>query len=189
MNKEIRGKMTLEEIVAEYKQKHVIGEKGCFKDYLDLHSITDCVTGHTNNPRKRKDGSWYYYKHPHQWRVSFSTIENAIDALTDIEETLNNAKSFEELHEIVKGVNVKGFGALAKYDFSLRYSLHRNVAPKDFVHTHAGAFTGAKAMRDAGYIKDVDNLFQIPIEAFPSIIRELGAADIENLLCIYKYNF
>lgn len=75
---------------------------------------------------------------------------------------------------------ILGIGELAVYDIATRVGAFLGLAP-DKVYLHAGTAEGARVF-------GVRSKPWLPVEreVFPKPLANLPAADIENLLCIYK---
>lgn len=180
-------------------------------------SFIDFITGNKGNPEDYVPGFDYKYGWTHQRHLK-CFFPNTLEAVFDYLKCKcdkrhhkyyfkENFSSFEELITTVRSLyplkktqpNLKGFGNLDSYDFSLRYAYNRgrNLLPKEFVYV------------DHGHTKDSAEMLYQLIPEFPEIIdgkirfadcpgwlKEFKTSgrtfmmyskDIENFLCHY-YN-
>lgn len=173
----LRGKeadatlQTLDAVVKDYKKMHYENLENYLRNLKD--DVRTCVYGPFKN----------YTKHPHQRRLSNERVMNvAVDKLKEIEKKISSSKSFSELYNHVKNIDVEGYGLLAIYDFAIRYGFNRDLIPEE-VYLHAGTLDGAKAVLPGIKLHPGDIL---PVETFPQYLRKLNGLHLENLLCIYK---
>ncbi len=121
-------------------------------------------------------------RHPHQRRLPLALLRKGERELQPLADRMEAATSFDELHGIVAGAlaEVHGIGALTDYDIATRIGAFLRVAPT-MVNLHAGTALGARSF-------GVRSRPGVPVERdrFPPPLNDLPAADIENLLCIYK---
>ena len=173
----IHGDISLKKVVNSY----IKSDAGNLTKWLQkFNSIIDCICGDIGNTEPPLLNNEKLKKNSHQYRLKKESIVNFYNALEGInKETFT---SFNDLFNFVSGINVKGIGSLAKYDFCLRYGFNRGLIPQ-VVYVHAGTAIGAKALKKHGYIKKVKN--EMPISDFPAEFHKLEALHIENLLCIY----
>ena len=178
-------------------------------------SFIDFITGNNGNPEDYEPGFDYKYSWTHQRHLKCffpNALEKVFRYLTSKCEKRyhkyyfkKNFSSFEELITTVRSLyplkntqtNLKGFGNLDSYDFSLRYaySRSRNLLPKEYVYV------------DHGRTKDSAEMLYQLLPDFPEIIdgkirfadcpdwlkefKTLGrtfimySKDIENFLCHY----
>ena len=108
-------------------------------------------------------------------------LDEATRRLLDSETAIAAVTSFDDLHTLVADAtsDLKQLGPLYRYDVALRISYKVGVAP-DVVYLHAGTRTGAAALG-----LDVKRA-TIPRNEFPPPLRSRSAAEIEDILCIYK---
>lgn len=123
--------------------------------------------------------------HPHQRRLGRSNVKNATPLLLGVAKQLASAMTFHEVLSTVSQVlsPIRGFGDVAIYDFSDRISFALGLSPSR-VYLHAGVTVGAKALG----INVSNKKFLEPSE-LPKALRVLSAAELEDLLCIYKNCF
>lgn len=162
---------SLDDIVKDYKKLHY--------DNLEVYleglngKIHNCVFGPIKN----------YKKHPHQRRISRETLDNAVCSLEKKKEELAAAKTFPELYAIVEGIEISGYGLLARYDFAIRYGFNKDIAPEE-VYLHSGTLEGAKAvLPEKKRLRPGD---VIKVKELPKPLQKLNGLHLENLLCIYK---
>lgn len=149
--------------------------------------ITNFICGEANisrEPANRK-----FCKNLHQRRRTADVIIAARNILEKAD--FDKCNSFREILEktIDLTKDLKWFGPLCYYDFSLRYAFHRNIFPKE-VYVHAGTMIGLKCLMNIK--KDIetkeDDKFGLIIEnlsSLPKEIADIGALHIENFLCIF----
>lgn len=171
----IRGELSLKKVIDTY----IKSDTGNLTKWLQkFDTIIDCICGDIGNTVPPENGK--FKKNSHQYRIKNESIVNFCNELKDIDK--RNFSSFHDLFSYVSGIQVAGIGPLAKYDFCLRYGYNRGLTPQ-VVYIHAGTAIGAKALKERGYIKDVNN--EMPVSDFPREFRKLDPMHIENLLCIY----
>jgi hypothetical protein len=119
--------------------------------------------------------------HDHQHRIGRKGMAAAALALLEYEGVLMSCCSFEELHGCVSQLRGRGLriGELAAYDISQRIGWYRGLLPTE-VYLHCGTRAGARALLKGGIGQAV------PVACFPLEFRDLSAAQIEDVLCIYK---
>jgi hypothetical protein len=123
-------------------------------------------------------------RHPHQYRVPLAALEESRRRLLDHLPALRQAKSFDELFDIVAATigSIPGVGELTVYDTALRIGARFRLEPTK-VYLHAGTREGAKALGlDRG--RATVELAELPAE-----LGTLTAREAEDLLCIYKAEF
>lgn len=118
-------------------------------------------------------------KHSHQYRIPSASLNEAKERL--LKTDLSRAKSFDELHEIVKEIiqDIHMIGALTIYDTAHRIGAYLGLRP-DKVYLHRGTLAGAQALGlncSSGTLK---------VTELPAPLRRLSPDEIENFLCIYK---
>ena len=175
----VDGKLSLKKIVDAY----IKSDSGNLKNWLQqFDSIIDCICGDVVNTIPPKNGK--FKKNSHQYRLKNKSIIEFNNVLEDPKEGIakKTFSSFDDLFRYVNAINVEGIGALAKYDFCLRYGFSRGLTPQ-VVYVHAGTGNGARALKNHGYIKKVKD--EMPVSEFPAELHKLEPMHIENLLCIY----
>lgn len=119
-------------------------------------------------------------RYPHQRRIKKDSLAALRDNLMKKFEDISLAKSFEELHTIVKEAKSYGIGELTIYDTAQRIGLYMNLFP-NYVYMHAGTRVGAiRLIGKKGKEKFLDK------NDFPEAFRSLSCAEIEDILCRYK---
>ncbi|MGH6871260.1 MAG: hypothetical protein ACREHE_07125 [Rhizomicrobium sp.] len=118
-------------------------------------------------------------KHPHQYRIPPPILAAAERALQRETARIGKASSFSDLHACVEGTIgfIRGIGPLAIYDITHRIGAFLRLVP-EFVYLHTGARDGARALGVQGVTANIGQL--------PKELNRLSAAEIEDLLCIYK---
>ncbi len=147
----------------------------------ELKNVTDYICGLHNIPTGKKEK---YLRASHQFCIANRVISEMIEKLSDIDtHTFND---FEELRDHVAETarGTTGYADLSIYDFAFRYGFNHGLLPERRVYVHAGALTGAKALRRLGLIDCKITPPSIPIEAFAPILQEMGAMHLENFMCI-----
>ncbi|MBI2720410.1 MAG: hypothetical protein HY245_10005 [Rhizobiales bacterium] len=126
-------------------------------------------------------GSRGLKKHPHQQRISSKLLQSAVTALRRNERELLSATKFHEVLRIVtKSMKkLRGIGALAIYDFTLRISHVLRLSPTT-VYLHAGTRDGAMCFGVKGDSADKND--------FDPSMSQLEPAEIEDFLCVFKGN-
>jgi len=121
------------------------------------------------------------HKHPHQYRLSKSTLEQATQALAARKSRLRSCKSFADLFTTVEelvGV-IPGIGELYVYDTAQRLGANLGRQPTQ-VYLHRGA-------RDGALNIGMDpNKSTLEISDLPGAFKLLSAEEAEDCLCIYK---
>ena len=121
-------------------------------------------------------------KHPHQWRISRTLLEEGEQRLQAASKRLKRAADFAALHQLVESElgHIHGIAELTVYDIAHRLGafLRKNPA---HVYLHRGTKRGAAAFGLKG--------FTIRPEDLPAAFSKLTAAEIEDCLCIYKDAF
>jgi hypothetical protein len=120
-------------------------------------------------------------RHPHQRRIPEATLREASHRLAVITNEVQSCRDFLNLHSLVKATisPIRGIGKLAIYDFSHRIGVFLGTEPTT-VYLHRGARKGARAL---GLKTKRES---IPINEFPKAFLRLTAAQIEDVLCIYR---
>lgn len=120
-------------------------------------------------------------RHPHQYRIARSALEESRARLLKNLAQLRSINSFDDLIEMVEEVSgsIPGIGELAVYDTALRIGARFGVEPRR-VYLHAGTRKGAKALGLDG------NRHALEMDEFPAPLRKLKAREVEDLLCIYE---
>lgn len=117
----------------------------------------------------------------HQRRIPKSVLRQSETALLDIVPTLQAAKTFEQLHQVISSKigAIHGIGELTIFDTSVRIGAKLKLEPK-VVFLHAGTRQGARALGLDWHKKFIGR------ETLPREFEPLSACEIEDVLCIYK---
>ncbi|MDE7347338.1 MAG: hypothetical protein K2N48_11460 [Muribaculaceae bacterium] len=149
--------------------------------------ITNFICGEANISREPENGK--FCKNLHQRRRTAKLVKEA-RALLEAED-FGKYHTFREILEktIDMTKDLKGFGSLCCYDFSLRYGFNRDILPKE-VYIHAGTSIGLECLeyiwpsieikKDKKFGSMIEDLSTLPKE-----IADLGALHIENFLCVF----
>jgi hypothetical protein len=118
-------------------------------------------------------------RHPHQWRIPKTLLEQVEARLQRIGRKLARLSSFAELHRAVNDEigNLKGIGALTVYDIAHRIGAYFGKPP-EHVYLHAGTRIGARVFGINGDSFDPKLL--------PKPFSRLAPSEIEDCLCIYR---
>lgn len=116
----------------------------------------------------------------HQRRIPGAVLRGWTDHLRTLATRLRQARTFDELHEVVwrEAEGFHGIGRLAAYDTAHRIGTFLKLEPER-VYLHAGTRDGARLFGLGGRqsIRPSD---------LPRAFRRLQAAEIEDCLCIYR---
>lgn len=117
-------------------------------------------------------------RHPHQRRVPPTALAATLKALRRSRK-LTKARTFAAIHEEVGASAAHGFGAVSRYDTSLRIATTRGkgAMPKE-VYLHAGTLRGAGHLGIRGKA--------VAPSRFPAPLSSLAPHHIENFLCIFE---
>jgi hypothetical protein len=115
----------------------------------------------------------------HQCRIPGRVLEKSRECLLKCLSTIRQARSFEELHELVALAirRIRGIGELTVYDTALRIGAFRHLEPNK-VFLHAGTRAGARRL-GLDVSKGVLKVSELPAE-----LRVLKPREIEDVLCI-----
>lgn len=119
--------------------------------------------------------------HPHQCRIGAPTLGRAAEALAREADMMLAAREFETALVAAEAIlgPIPRIGELAIYDITHRIGMRMGYEPQA-VYLHAGTREGAVALGFSGSLRS------IPVSAFPMPLQQLSAAEIEDVLCIYK---
>lgn len=181
---------TLAEMVAHYESTRKAPTERWLTSLTAMQPeglwLTNFICGEANvspNPADRK-----FCKNSHQNRMPAATVVEARATLKKCE--LASLSGFREiLAEVVRATkDVKQFGTLAAFDFTLRYAYSRGIEP-DTVYLHAGTMQGFKALQQLyPHLRStVSKAVGTTVDAasLPEPVARLGNLHIENFLCIY----
>ena len=145
--------------------------------YKNLTSIQETIelAGLAKNSKKQR--------HTHQRRLKKIVLEEFKDKLMTFSQKLLDCNNFDEIYQIVSVCKIKGIGDLAVYDCALRISVFLEKEPQK-VYLHAGTTIGVIKLGI-----NIANRSYLDISEFPESLQKLTAKEIEDLLCIHKYEF
>ncbi|WP_344851422.1 hypothetical protein [Pedobacter jeongneungensis] len=119
-------------------------------------------------------------KHPHQFRIQNSVLQDFSLSLLSIKFEIREAASFRLLYSLVDGCRIKGISDLTIYDTSHRIGCFLNLFPEE-VYLHSGTRKGAEII--LGKIMGKTIL----VEQLPPLFNSgLSPSELEDMLCIYK---
>lgn len=120
-------------------------------------------------------------RHPHQYRVRLDALLESERRLRTCESELVSVESFDKLINLIGSIiqSIPGIGELAVYDVSIRIGAHLGIEPSE-VYLHRGTRLGAASL---GLDTRRASVSQSQL---PPDFEKLTAAEIEDLLCIYK---
>jgi hypothetical protein len=120
-------------------------------------------------------------RHPHQYRVPRTVLEESRSRLVANIPQLKASRSFDDLFHLVRELigPINGIGELAIYDTALRIGARFGLAPER-VYLHAGTREGARLL---GVDNNNDS---VEMNQLPRPLQNLSAREAEDLLCIYK---
>jgi len=166
---------SFERIVHDYRTKYQEGENKVLRFYALLPSLKKAIE--TAALAKLPSGK----RHPHQYRLRKSTLEEAKGRLLSAEAALRHSKTFDELFHVVKR-EIGGtwdIGELMIYDTATRLGVHLGLEPEK-VYLHSGTRAGASAL-GLGQGQEA-----IEVAELPEPLQQLQPHEIEDCLCIYK---
>lgn len=125
----------------------------------------------------RRDGRL----HEHQHRVGYRRMAAAAAAMKPHASAIVAAVNFAELHHRVAAIRreVQGIGDLTIYDVAQRIGWFRRLEPAE-IYLHRGTRQGAAAL--VTHLRGPT----LAVDRLPLELRVLTAAQLEDVLCIYK---
>lgn len=165
-------------IIRHYKVRHYpnhITEMNWFREQASLHNAIAIAASSQDKNGKRYD---------HQRRIRRSALKTATPALIKAEHEIGKCKSFEDLILLIEKTcdMISGIGELYCYDAALRLGAYLKLEP-DKVYLHRGTRQGAKRLGILLNRRFIDK------SELPEPLRQLSAAEIEDILCIYADDF
>ena len=165
------------------KYSHEDGyRKAIVEEIIEFKEIMDITEAITNAATTTVGGK----RHPHHYRKSKKTLEEAKIILIKEAYKISRINSFDKLHESIIDLlkDIPNIGPLYYYDTALLIGAHLGKLPEK-IYLHAGTKKGAKNMginiRNKKYIE----MGYIPcLEIFENYY--LKPYEIEDFLCIYK---
>jgi hypothetical protein len=157
--------------ILEYRDKHEREMNFYRRDHLSLRNAVNFAARCVGISGK----------HPHQWRLTEKTLNNAASALEPELKAIRKCGDFESLMSLLEDKlgNVWGIGELTTYDIAHRIGAHLGFDP-ELIYLHRGTRDGAKVLGIDGKLR------AIKPSVLPSAFRRLRPCEIEDALCIYK---
>ena len=168
--------MNWQAIIRRYKDKHYRNherETAWFAGQPTLKAAIEyAATATRNGDGKRFD---------HQRRAPKVALQQAKRKLLNNETKIAACRTFQELIDLIGGAvySIYGLGELYIYDTALRIGSKLGIEP-DRVYLHCGTRSGARRL---GY--SVNRLY-IEMRELPDALKALSAAEVEDILCIFK---
>jgi hypothetical protein len=168
---------SLEEMVSEYKGCGFLVTEEERDFYASAPIMEDAIA---RAMVRGPDGKM----HSHQRRIGRERLDVAADRLLGAVNVLNNAESFEQLHQGVvnRTEALRGVGELTQYDVAQRIGAYLGLRP-GVVYLHAGTRRGARHL-GLEYRRSVLQVSELRDE-----LRTLPPDHVENFLCIYEREF
>ena len=141
-----------------------------------VHALFDIAFEHATLAKDRNGKRF-----AHQRRLTRTSLKLAYHGLKQKQTQLRQAKSFEDVFDIILQLTAKtpGLGELYAYDTALRISAKLGHRPSS-VYLHAGTRVGAKRL-------GIDTKrTAVRKRELPEELQQLEAHEIESFLCIYK---
>lgn len=117
----------------------------------------------------------------HQWRVGHAVLAETVQPLLEQISAIRACTNFDELHDLVEQsiLRIDRVGLLTVYDISQRIGWYLGLSP-EHVYLHAGVRKGARAL-------GLDATGRcLATSQFPIQLQRLSAAELEDVLCLYK---
>lgn len=163
-------------IIRWYKTKHFPNHKDETKWFAEQPTlraaIEQAAMSIIDKNGKRSD---------HQRRIPIKVLQQAKTTFLHNESSIAACRSFDDLMVLIGSITapIRGLGELYIYDTALRIGCKLGVRPEK-VYLHRGTREGAKRMGYRG------NLLYIPMHKLPAPLKALPAAEVEDILCIFK---
>lgn len=121
-------------------------------------------------------------KHIHQYRMNNARLKKFAKLLCEKEQELFEAKTFDEIYQVVSTIRIFGLGAAVYYDTSLRIAHTKTNALPDKIYLLTGSLKGAKNLG-----VDTRGRATILKEDLPPALAncDLNCAELNDLLCCY----
>ncbi len=120
--------------------------------------------------------------HFHQRRVAKADLMAFAEKLMALESEFAEAKSFDEIYEIVKKTNQTGINELTVFDTAFRIGSYLNLFP-DKIYLTSGTRIGAEHL--LGKLDDKNTLLPTDLPS-PFQRKDLSIADIEDILYVCR---
>ncbi|WP_318497276.1 hypothetical protein [Photobacterium leiognathi] len=165
--------------------------------YKQLDGLAEVISYSCNAKFKLEEGGEVYeIRHPHQESfigrdkkprgVLASVLKDMDKKVQKRISHIQNAKTFDEVMQIVEEERIRYFGDLAVYDTSVRIAAYLNITP-DKVYLHAGALDGAKSLEAKGLVPvGSSEASCISVTVMPEPLKKLHPVQMENFLCSFK---
>jgi hypothetical protein len=160
----------------QYRQLYYLAELNWFRDQTSFYKAIREAALARNSKGKRLS---------HQRRLSSNVLITVWHIFRLRQRKLRNLKDFDSLYFYIDRLlsGLKGVGSLYRYDLALRIGAYMNISPVN-VYLHAGSLIGAqKLLLQKKLPRSLD------VDDFSGVFHVLSAAEIEDLLCIYKSYF
>jgi len=119
-------------------------------------------------------------KHPHQFRIPNSILQDFAQAVISIQREIAQATSFHLLYKLIDKCRIKGVSDLTIYDTAHRIGCFLKLFPEE-IYLHSGTRKGAEIL--IGKIKGKT----ISVDQLPLPFQNgLSPSELEDMLCMYK---
>ena len=169
----------LERIIDNYKKQTRKPVDYHVQFCLDQENLKDAIEA------AAKAVDEYGKIHFHQRRIAKTDLMALAEKLEALENELAQAKSFDEIYEIVKNTTQNGINEITVFDTAFRIGSYLNLFP-DKIYLTSGTRIGAEHL--LGKLGNINTL--LPTD-FPSPFqrKDLSIADIEDILYVCKNEF
>jgi hypothetical protein len=123
--------------------------------------------------------------HFHQRRVAKTDLMVFAENLMSLESEFANAKSFDEIYEIIKKTNQTNINEITVFDTAFRIGSYLNLLPHK-IYLTSGTRTGAEHL--LGKLDDRNTLLPTELPS-PFQRKDLSIADIEDILYVCRNEF
>ena len=121
-------------------------------------------------------------KHPHQYRIQNSLLNDFSNKLNNQFEEIDKASSFEQLFKIIEKNRIHGIGEMTIYDSAFRIGIYKGIQP-DKIYLHRGTRIGVERLLGMKINKNSITKQELPT---PFNNCELNLWQLEDFFCIYK---
>lgn len=167
--------MDWQNIIQHYQENYLPSHKAEIECFTDQPTLADAIKKAALAQDHRGK------RYAHQCRMPQVVLKTSLQKLSGAEQAILAAGSFDELHKIIEStvINVKGIGELYCYDTAFRIGSNLSLEPTT-VFLHAGTRVGARL------ITSTRGRRCLAKEDLPVELRGLPAAQVEDILCLYK---